>query len=295
MALELRPSGGPLGHEIRGIDLKQAGDAELAAVRDCFARSGVVYLRDQNLTPEQHVAVTRRLGEPAIFDISRFLHPDHPEIFVVSNILENGQPIGMADAGEDWHSDGSYTEIPPWASVMCAVEVPTEDGEPRGATCFISMTAAFDALDPALQARLDGLRVVNSFAARAAVAAKRTAERGGATAAALDDAREKVREKWPDVVQPLVRRHPLTGRKALYLSPINSIRILGVDEAESDALLAMLNAHVRRPEFLYQHRWQVGDVLLWDNAQTIHKAMFDYKLPQRRRMHRTTIKGTRPV
>jgi taurine dioxygenase len=291
-------SDAPLGHEVRGLRLDDPADAP--KLHDALTAHGVVYVRGQSITPADHVALTRRMGEIAVFSTKNYSHPAHPEIFVVSNIVENGRPIGMADAGEDWHSDGCYTETPPWASIMHALEVPQQAGASLGNTCFASMAAAFDALPAALQTRIDGLQAVNSYASRARQAAARmsSGDALGGDSKNIDELlteRSEALKQWPDVVHPLVRRHPFSGRRSLYVSPTHTIRILGLPDDEAADLLDQLMAHVAQPAFIYRHAWQPGDVLLWDNAQTTHKAIFDYKLPQRRLMHRTTIQGSRPV
>ncbi len=296
--LEIVPSGAPLGHEIRGVDLSAPLDPEVVrAISEAWARYGVVVMRGQNLSPARQVEVSRRFGALESFSIGAYNHPDHPEIFVVSNIVEDGRPIGMADAGRDWHTDMCFTPEPPRGSLFHAIEVPERDGEPLGDTLFASTAAAYDALPADVRRRIDGRMATFSFANRIAIAAREKAlaerPRGDEDDSLLQThlraERAKALAKHPDLLHPLVRRHPLTGRKCLYISELHTTRIEGMEPAESDELLAYLNAHVIRPEFVYRHRYRPGDVVFWDNCACIHKAIGDFALPLRRRMHRTTI------
>lgn len=274
-----RPDGMPFGYEIRGV--AAAGFA--ATVRDeigrVFAAEGVVVLRALDLTPAQHVEFSRQFGELEIHFLKQFLHPDHPEILVVSNIVENGQPVGQADAGRFWHSDLTYAASPSRGSVMCAVEVPVDaTGAPLGDTCFASAALAYDDLDESMQRRLDGLRAVHRFDAR---------YRRGAARVELDAGQQ---DAQADIEHPVVLRHPVTGRRSLYVNELFTVRIVGMPDDESTGLLAELCAHVTRPKFVYRHKWQAGDVLLWDNYTVQHLAIGDYGT-QRRRMQKTTWKG----
>lgn len=274
-----RPEGMPFGYEIRDVAATSLSAATRDGIARVFAAEGVVVLRALGLTPAQHVAFSRQFGELEIHFLKQFLHPDHPEILVVSNIVENGRPVGQADAGRFWHSDLTYAALPSRGSVMCAVEVPVDGtGAPLGDTCFASAALAYDALDDAMQRRLEGLRAVHRFDAR---------YRRGATRVELDAGQQSVQA---DVEHPVVLRHPLTGRRSLYVNELFTVRIVGMPEDESTALLAALCAHVTLPAFVYRHRWQAGDVLMWDNYTVQHLAIGDYG-SQRRRMQKTTWKG----
>lgn len=278
----------PLGHHVMGVDIAAGvSDAQFDAVEGAFNRYGVIVLRNQRLTPEQHIAFSRRFGPTERYGIASYLLPGHPEIFVVSNIIEDGKPIGMADAGRAWHSDMCYVTNPPRCSLLYALEVPRDaTGEPLGDTCFASTQAAYDALPDEMKQRISGLRVRNSYAASVERKAKLKRDRGGEFS---QEERQKVQEKFPDVLHPLVRTHPVTGRKCLYLSEGLSAAIDGLERGESDALIAELLAHMTKPEFVYRHRWCEGDLVLWDNCSSIHVAISDFSPEQRRRMHRTTI------
>jgi taurine dioxygenase len=198
----------------------------------------------------------------------------------------------MADAGRLWHTDMIFTEAPPRCSLLYALEVPIRDGTPLGDTLFASTAAAYDALPAATRRRLDGLQAINSYRRYAERRHREEAQsKPEATGQAI---RDKHQDAHPDIVHPLVRTHPITGRRCLYISDGTTVEIAGWSQAESDALLAELLAHMTRPEFVYRHRWQVGDVVIWDNCSAIHRALGDYELQERRRMHRTTVEGTRP-
>jgi taurine dioxygenase len=278
----------PLGHHLMGVDIAAGvSDPQFAGIEAAFNRYGVIALRNQRITPEQHIAFSRRFGPTERYGIASYLLPGHPEIFVVSNIVEDGKPIGMADAGRAWHSDMCYVPNPPRCSLLYALEVPRDGrGEPLGDTCFASTQTAYDALPEDMKRRLDGLTVRNSYAA--SVERKQKLKRDHVGEFSQEE-RQKARDKFPDVLHPLVRAHPITGRQCLYLSEGLSAGIEGLSETDSAALMAELLAHMTKPEFVYRHRWCEGDLLLWDNCSSIHLATCDFTPEQRRRMHRTTI------
>ena len=293
MTLTIRYADAPLGHELCGIDVNDLDDATFAQVEDAFDRYGVIVIRGQRLTPEQHVGFSRRFGGLDRYILDRFNLPTNPMIFVVSNIIENGSPIGMADAGRYWHSDMWSAERPPRGSIMYALEIPhDENGTPLGDTLFASTQAAYDALPEPTKQRLQGLRAVYSgdHYIRHRQEATPTTAPGTKDAS---EARNAMRDI--EITHPLVRTHPRTGRRCLYFSEGAIKEIAGVSAGESAELLADLHRHILQPQFAYRHRWQVGDVVMWDNCSTIHKATSDYALPLRRRMHRTTLSGTVPV
>lgn len=285
--LKTRRSTAPLGVEILGVDLsKQLDDSTFREIVDLFHEHEVVYFRDQKLTPEQHVAFSRRFGELEIHVRQDCCRPGFPELFVVSNIIENGKPIGSQDAGLFWHSDLCYLKEPSRGSLFYAHEVPVNDrGEAVGDTMFASATAAYDALPEADKKKLAGLQAINSYA-KGYYRDRNSGPRKQLT--------EEQKRKTPDVAHPVVRTHPFTGKKCLFLNEGYTSSIVGMDKAESDALLARLFEHATRPEFVYRHNWRVGDFLLWDNCSTQHRAIIDYRLPQRRRMERATLCGSAP-
>ena len=289
MSLTINLADGPVGAEILGADVgRYVDDATFASIRRTLDERGVIVLRKQKLRPVDIANFAARFGRPLVHAHNRFALPDAPAVSVISNILdEQGRNVGVPDAGLVWHTDGSYLEVPDMYSFLYGVEIPMQDGEPLGTTYYASATAAYDALPEALRERLDGMHAVHSFAYHSA----RRAARGGTRI----EITAELRRKHPDVSQPVVRVHPRTGRKALYVTEGHTTHILGIDRTESDALLEQLFGHLREPRFVYGHRWQAGDLLVWDNAATQHRATCDYALPQRRLMHRTATAGEEAV
>ncbi|MCC7272025.1 MAG: TauD/TfdA family dioxygenase, partial [Alphaproteobacteria bacterium] len=282
MSLEIVRSDAPLGAEIRGVDIAAGvGDADFARVRDALHQHSVVVIRGQRITPEQQIAFCGRLGTLEPHVLPQYLVPGYKELVRISNVLDDeGKPIGMIDAGRVWHSDGQFAERPNMYSMLYALEVPTaDDGSPLGATRFVSTALAYDRLPAAMKARIAGLKAVNSLAA-----VYESLKRGGHAAKRAPLTEEQKRE----VVHPLVRTHPVTGRKCLYVSKAATLRIVGLPEEESRALIDELSESILGDDRTYDHRWQVGDLLMWDNCSSQHFAVGDYALPQRRLMHRTT-------
>lgn len=287
--MEIIPSTGvPLGAEVRGVDLSQQFDGDTVDfVKAALHEHKVVVLRKQQLTSEQQIEFCRRFGPLEPHVLPQYLVPGHPDLVRVSNILdESGQPTGLIDAGRVWHSDGAFQERPNMYSMLYALEIPSNAaGEPLGATLFASTADAYDSLPMDMKRRIDAMKAVNSLAAvyeslrRINVAGKR---------APLTEAQKR------EVVHPVVRTHPETGRKCIYVSKAATLRIVGLPEDESRALIDELSEWCVRDEMIYRHRWQVGDLLLWDNCSTQHLAVGDYALPQRRLMHRTTVGGSAP-
>src|SRR5579862_1834758 len=274
-----------LGAEI-GFDLSQPiDDKTFGELEQIFHDNIVVFFRDQKLSSEQHIAFSRRFGELEVHIVKKYLLPDHPEILLVSNIRNDAdEHIGLADAGFTWHSDVSYRRCPSRCSLLYAKEVPERDGAPLGDTVFANAIAAYDALPEAMKRRLAGLKAIHRYAMRRRI---ENSPRPKLTAAQLAET--------PDVSHPIVRTHPYTGRKALYVTAGECIGIAGMPEDEALELIAELDAFCVRPEFCYRHRWRVGDLLMWDNASAMHLAICDYALPERRLMHRTTVIGAPPV
>jgi taurine dioxygenase len=284
--LTIQPSGGALGAEIKGVDLSQDIDEKtFNQIVDAFHEHEVVFFRNQMLTPEQHVAFSRRFGELELHVRVECCRPGFPELFVVSNVIENGKPIGSQDAGLFWHSDLCYMGEPSRGSLFYAREVPIQDGKPLGDTLFASATAAYDALPDATRQRIAGLKAVNSYEK----GYYRDRKSGG-----RKPLTEEQKRRTPDMEHPVVRTHPYTGRKCLFVNEGYTSRIAGLEDAASEAVLAELLAHATDPRFIYRHRWQVGDFLIWDNCSTQHLAIHDYELPQRRLMERATVRGSAP-
>lgn len=266
-----------LGAEIRGLDLSQPlGPDTASALADALDRHLVLVFRDQTLSDADLVRVSAHFGpldKAPITENGRLHAPGYEEVYVISNITENGRPIGALGAGESvWHADMTYLETPPYASSLYALEVPAEGGD----TGFLSMFAAYDALPDALKRRVEGLSIKHDS----------TTNSGGylrqGFAAPADVATS------PGTVHPLVITHPVTGAKALLLGRRPHAHIPGLFVAESEALLDEIWAAAVRTELAWHHRWRVGDLVMWDNRWTMHRRD-PFPDDQRRRMHRTQI------
>ena len=273
-----------LGAEI-GFDLSgPIDDAAFAQIERAFHDNIVVFFRGQHLREERHIDFSRRFGQLEIHIVKKYLLPGHPEILLISNVRDAaGEHIGLADAGFTWHSDVSYRRRPSRCSLLYAKEVPQRDGAPLGDTVFANCIAAYEALPEAMKRQLAGKKAIHRYAMRRRI---ENSPRPKLTAAQLAET--------PDVSHPIVRTHPFTGRKALYVTAGECIGIEGMPEDEALQLIEELDAHCVRPEFCYRHRWRVGDLVMWDNASAMHLAICDYALPDRRLMHRTTVIGSEP-
>jgi len=285
--LSVRKTGAALGAEILGVDLSQdLNEATFQQIVDLWHEHEVVFFRNQKLTPEQHVRFSRRFGELELHVRKDCCRPGHHELFVVSNIIVDGKPIGSLDAGLFWHSDLCYLKEPSRGSLFYAHEVPHDtNGQPLGDTKFSSCTAAYDALPESTKKKIADRKAVQSYVKGY------YRERNAGPRKPLTEEQLRL---TPDVEHPIVRTHPYTGKKCLFVNEGYTSRIAGLDATESDALLNELIAHSIKPEFIYRHQWQVGDFLLWDNCSVQHQAVADYKLPLRRHMERTTLTGTAP-
>ena len=296
--ITVKKIGKHLGAEIAGVDLSQELDTDtFAQVANAFFDNEVVFFRDQKLTPREQVAFTRRFGalEEHVRKESRL--DGFPEILIISNVLdEHGKAIGSQDAGRFWHSDLSYKKEPSMLSALYALEVPVKDGRALGDTSFASTTAAYAALPDDMKRRVDGLKNVHSYRfyrAKNIEAQKEEQARGGRVIQEYVLTDEQLKSV-PDVETPVVRTHPVTKRKGLFVNEAHTSHIVGMSKDESEQLLAQLYRHIVKPEFIYTHSWRPGDLLMWDNAAVQHKATFDYDLPLRRLMYRTTVRGTAP-
>jgi len=277
-AFEVIPTGAVLGAEVRAGDLQTLDDIDFARVVKAWYDHSVVLFRDQRLSDHDLIAFSRRFGDldfAPIQENGRRFVDGMPEIYIVSNVKVNGAAIGSLGDGEAvWHTDMSYLDIPPKASMLYSLEIPPRGGN----TSFCSMYAIYEVLPAALKVRVDGLKIKHDG----------TYNSGGYVRQGLtptDDPRTS-----PGALHPLVCTHPHTGRRMLYLGRRRNAYIAGVDLAASEALLDELWSYVARPEFVWEHVWRVGDLVLWDNRCTMHRRdAFD---PNARRiMHRTQVKG----
>ena len=273
MTITVTPMEDGFGAEIDGIDLSRpVGGEDRDAVYGAFLEHHLIVIRGQTLSAEQLAAAARILGdelEPHLFE--HFHHPDTPLIMVLSNRVEDGKPKGMADAGSFWHTDVSYRPNPAKATMLYAIEVPDGGGD----TLFCNLTAAYEALPEAMKIRLDGLRAVHDYAYR-----PRDVFTSG-----------KVTPP-PDCLQPLIRTHPETGRKAIYISPFYMVRIEGLADDDSEALKKEIYDHCLQDRFRMQYKWRTGDVAAWDNAALMHSATTKELDPAKHRtLWRATISG----
>ncbi len=281
--IDVLPVGAALGAEVRGVDLKNLDASQFAALLRAWHDHQVILVRGQTLTDQDLITFSRRFGDldwAPVQETGRRFVEGLPEIYIVSNVTVNGQPIGSLGAGEAvWHTDMSYLDVPPMASMLYALEVPPAGGN----TSFCSMYAVYEALPDELKHQTATLKIKHDG----------TYNSGGYLrqgVTATDDPRTS-----PGAVHPLVCTHPDTGRRMLYLGRRRNAYLMGLDLADSEALLDELWDFVARREFAWEHVWRAGDLVLWDNRCTMHRRD-PFDASARRIMHRTQIKGsTSPV
>lgn len=278
--IEVVPCSEALGGEVRGLDLTHPlGEATVEALKAAWGEHLVLLVRDQHLTVEQHLAFTRYFG-PATPPNPTSRHLDgYPDVLVVSNVGPDGQPsdAGLGNAEARWHADMTYLEEPPAGSCLYSREIPSAGGN----TCFANMYLAYETLPDDLKEAIEGRVAVHDASRNSA----------GRLRPGFED--EQDPSKTPGPRHPMVRTHPVTGRKALYLGRRPYAYVPGLSVAESEALLDRLWAHCHRPELAWCHDWRVGDLLLWDNRCAMHRRD-PFDMSHRRVMHRTQIAGDRP-
>ena len=280
--VDLRPIEPQIGVELVGADLASPlPDDTLAAVRAAWVRHTILLVRDQaHLRPEDLIAFARRLGELDEHDQPQYCLAGYPEIALVSNVKENGRYVGAPQAGRHWHSDSQYLRRPPSGSLLWAKEVPPVEGN----TCFANMVAAYRALDAAVRDRIATLRINFS---RVDAYSLYHPERPPLS--------EEEKARLPDVQHPMVRTHPETGEKALYVGGRqHGGSVIGMPAEEGEALMRDLRDFATQPRFVYEHRWRVGDLILWDNRSTMHRALPFDEARHRRMMYRVQIAGDEP-
>jgi taurine dioxygenase len=271
--IEIVPLTPTIGAEVRGVDLRAPDDATAKALEAALYEHLVLFFRDQPITPDEQIAFARAFGPIEIHGYA-MPHPDHPGLVV----LDVTDPTGLGT--DEWHSDSSGKPTPAMGAVLRAVQLPELGGD----TCWASMYAAYDALSEPMKRTLDGLTARHEFA--------RPLEHAINAGYQSPVSLEQIRAQFPPVEHPVVRTHPVTGRKCLYVNHNYTTRIVQLSVEESKVLLPFLVAHVRRPEFQVRFSWQPDSVVLWDNRCTQHYALADYH--QRRVMHRVSIEGDRP-
>jgi alpha-ketoglutarate-dependent taurine dioxygenase len=275
--LELRPITEAIGTEVSGVDVTAPIPArDFDRIYRAWIDTAILLFRGQRMTPAQQTAFTRRFGEVTSYTRSKFAEQDHPEILVLSNILRDGRLIGSPVSGRVWHTDGHYLEQPPAGSMLYALEVPPEGGD----TWYANMFAAYDALPEATRRQLIGLKVIIS---RVQSRPYNYPGRPPPTA--------QERADWIDMPQPIVRTHPVNGRKALYAGGNVPWRIENMPEELSAPLVTFVQEFAIRPQFTYCHKWRPGDIVLWDNRSAMHRATAYDGERYRRLMHRTSVGG----
>ena len=277
---EVVPHKGALGARIEGLDRTRANEPALAAMLDqALAEHLLVAIPGAPMTPEQTRDFAHAFGEPQTQLLRYKRSSAVPEVSVmVSTLMTDGTTDKTAIRAEDWHTDDSYFAVPAKATLLHSIEIPSRGGS----TWFCNMHSVYDALPEATKQRIDGKRAIHGYDT------PRARNRPSARTP------EEIAET-PDVEHPLVRTHPVTGRKALYLNPNRLDRIVGLERAESDALLDELADEARKPQHHFGHVWQVGDIVVWDNRATMHRVMIDYPLGEKRIMQRVLIEGEPPI
>jgi taurine dioxygenase len=276
--LSTHPLSEGFGVEAHGVDLAQPMTADaFAALERVFFEGQVLVIRGQALTPSQFVAFARRFGPPEPHVIDQFHHPADPNILILSNRVEHGRPLGLADAGTYFHTDYSYLDVPARATTLYSIEVPAVGGD----TLFANQYAAYDDLSSATKRRIDPLVAIHHYGNR-----NNEDETTRTVASVLNDDQK---EKMPLVTHPVVRSHPVTGRKALYAVSGSSFGIVGMPDEEARGLLDELAAHATQPKYRLSLSYGVGDVVIWDNASLLHSAtLVDPSYP--RTLWRITLK-----
>jgi len=271
----LRPLSAALGAEIIGVDLsEEIDDHTFAHIQDAWHLNLVILLRGQELSEEDQVRFAEKFGPPAVIHTKQFVR-NHPAVMLISNIREDGKPIGALPDGEmHFHTDQCHQERPAMASMLYALEVPSTGGN----TLFANGYMAYETLPDGIKRRIEGRKALNAYDYDTAAMRRNT----------------RLAEGVPSYVHPVVRTHPATGRKALYVNRLMTVRIEGLPAQESDELLTTLFDHQERREFIYEHVWRAGDLLMWDNRCTLH-ARTDFSPNERRLMRRVTILGEKPV
>ena len=286
--MKVTGSGQALGATIEDLDLAQPlSDAAFDAVLRALGEHSVIRFPRQALTARQLADFSARFGKLETNVAStHFQEPGIPEVMTLSNIVESGRPIGLADAGQSWHTDMSYSRTIAFANVLYGVRIPRRDGKPLGATEFSNMHAAYEGLPADLRRRLEGMTVLHDFNKFWEMMRREK----GSKRPPLTEAQRKAK---PPVSQPVFLTHPLTGRKVLYANPGYSMRINELPEKESDETLAFLFEHQLRPEYRYTFRWTEGDVLMWEDIGTIHSAVADYGPDEHRLIKRCQVMASR--
>ena len=274
MTLSVRPVTASVGALISGVDLREPlTEATRAAIERALLDHGVLFFRDQDITPDQHVAFAEQFGPISLPPMAPEGSP-RPEVMVLNQVSPQGE------GADNWHSDNTFMSEPPLGSILKAVSLPRVGGD----TCYANAAAAYEALSDAMRSFVDGLRAVHDI----------TKPMNRAVAAGIFDAAKlaELQKQWPPVEHPVARAHPKTGRKALYVNGNSTTHIVGLSERENALVLPFLNDHIRSPEFQCRFQWEPNSIAFWDNRTVQHYAVPDYT--ERRIMHRVTLTGDKP-
>ena len=285
--MNIIPTGLTLGARVEGIDLAQPlQPGQRDQIIAALGQHGVLNFPDQTLTPRHLRDFSAHFGELEVNVANAYQEPGLPEVMTLSNMVQDGKPVGLADAGQDWHTDMSYSRMIAFTNILYGIKIPVRDGVALGCTEFCNMHAAYDALPPELVQRLQGLTATHDFEK---FWERMRRERGSARAP-LTDAQ---RQAKPPVSQPLFLTHPITGRQVLYCNPGYAMRINELPQGQSDEMLAFLFQHQTQPRFRYRFSWVPRTVLMWDNMGTIHNAVADYRPDEHRLIKRCQVAATR--
>lgn len=275
MTFEIRKLGEAAGAEVQGLDMLQPWDAATRrAVLAAFVDNLVLVFRGQTMTPPQFMAFARNFGDLQPHVAKKYRHPEAEDIVMMTNVDKDGNfdKVG-ANRGVGWHSDLSYDQVPAKATLLHALELPDRGGD----TCFANMYMAYATMPEDLKRRITGKKARFRYGGRHGLSTEHLS------------AEDKAK---PDVIHPVVRLHPESGRPSVYINPYHTVCIDGMPRGESDALLDEVFAWCDRPEFQWRHRWRMGDTIVWENRSAVHSASMDYPLDQRRIFMRATVRGT---
>lgn len=285
--LQATPSGQGLGARVDNIDLSQPlSQEQYKTIEGLLGKHGVLWFSKQTLTSAQLKAFSSTFGTLEVNVANMYQDPSIPEVMILSNKRVDGKPLGLADAGQDWHTDMSYSKMIAFTNVLYGLEIPHRDGKPLGNTEFSNMRAAYVALPGELKEKLEGLTVLHDFNKFW----ENMRKQPGCTRPPLTEAQLKTK---PPVSHPIFLTHPITGEKILYANPGYAMRINELPEKESDEILNFLFGHQLQPQFRYRHLWTAGDVLMWDNMGTIHNAVADYTPDEHRFIKRCQVMADR--
>jgi taurine dioxygenase len=285
--MKIVPSGQALGATVEGLDLsKKLPEETVEELIQALGRHSVLRFPQQDLTALQQRDFAARFGELEVNVANMFQEPGLPEVMILSNMVEDGKPVGIADAGQDWHTDMSYSKTIAFANVLYGIKIPHRNGQPLGNTEFCSMHAAYDGLPQQLKTKLDGMTVLHDFNKFWDMMRREK----GSKRPPLTEAQKKSK---PPVSHPIFLTHPITKRKVLYANPGYSMRINELPQKESDEILEFLFKHQTKPEYRYASRWRERDLLMWENFGTIHNAVADYGPDEHRLIKRCQVMATR--